>query len=402
MMRKSSAWGLALMLILGWGGAELPAARAAAPVLSSKDKHQMEEEQKQGQEVVAQVAKQMKFVTDKAELDRVNKIGQRLAVVANSGPYLAQFGNDHTYPFQWTFHIIKEKDINAFSLPGGNVYVNQGLMDFVKTDDELAGVLGHEITHAAHHHAAALAHEAGKMNTQMALGMIAALLAHVPMQDIASLSQGAQLAQMGVMNNKYSERAERDADHGGAYLMERAGFNPVGMLTFMQRLAEQERRSPDIQLGILRDHPYTDERVGLIQAHLAQMQVPVTPRSVRLVSGAPRVTVRQIGLTRELDFAGQTLATLADGDGDRAALASRRINSLLDEGLQLGQVKPENGVLVASDKAVLTFTPADVNLRAGATTDSLAADASRVLRAGLWAQTINGNSTAYAPLPQSK
>ncbi len=400
MMRTRAALGLVLMLV---GLGLLPdLAQAAPPVLSSKDKHQMEDEQKQGQEVATQVAKEAKFVTDKALLDRVNRIGQRLAAVANSGPYTAQFGNDHTYPFTWTFHIIKEKDINAFCLPGGFVYVNSGLLDFVKSDDELAGVLAHEITHAAHHHAAALAHEAGKMNTQMALGMIAALLAHVPMQDVANLSAGAQYAQMGVMNNKYSDHAERDADQGGTFLMEHAGFNPVGMLTFMQRLAEQERRSPDIQLGILRDHPYTEERVGLIQAHLAQMKIPVTPRTVRLVSGAARVTVKQIGVTRELDFGGQTLATLADGDGDRAALAASRINNLLDQGLQLGQVKPENGILVASDKAVLAFTAADVSLHAGATADSLAADASRVLRAGLWAQTINGNSTAYAPLPQGQ
>lgn len=400
-MHKRSAVGLGLMLA-AFCGAPSPVALAAPPPLSSKDKHQMEDEQKQGLEVVAQVAKQAKFVTDKATLDRVNTIGQKLAAIANSGPYTAQFGNDHTYPFTWTFHVIKDKDINAFSLPGGSVYVNSGLLDFVKSDDELAGVLAHEITHAAHHHAALLAHEAGKMSSQMALAMIAALLAHVPMQDVANLSQGMQYAQMGVMNNKYSERAERDADHGGAYLMEKAGYNPVGMLTFMQRLAEQERRSPDIQLGILRDHPYTNERVALIGAQLTQMQVPVTPRSVRLVSGAPRVTVKRLGTLRELDFAGQTLATLADADGDRAALAASRINGLLDQGLQLGQVKPENGILVASDKAVLTFTSADVGLHAGATLDSLAADASRVLRAGLWAQTINGNSTAYAPLPQAK
>ncbi len=399
-MRKRAAFGL--MLMLGGLGGMPHAAQSAVPVLSSKDKHQMENEQKQGQEVATQVAKTAKFVTDKASLDRVTRIGQQIAAVANSGPYPAQFGNDHTYPFTWTFHIIQDKDINAFSLPGGLIYINSGLLSFVKSDDELAGVLAHEITHAAHHHAVALAHEAGKMNTEMALGMIAALLAHVPMQDVANLSAGAQYAQMGVMNNKYSDKAERDADHGGAILMAKAGFNPVGMLTFMQRLAEQERRSPDIQLGILRDHPYTQERVGLIQTQLAQMQIPVTPRTVRLVSGAARVTVKQIGLTRELDFGGQTLATLADGDGDRAALAASRINGLLDQGLQLGQVKPENGILVANDKAVLSFTPADVSLRAGATPDSLAADASRVLRAGLWAQTINGNSTAYAPLSQSK
>lgn len=372
---------------------------AAAPTLSSKDKHQMEDEQKQGQQVADQVAKQEKFVTDKAQIDRINQIGQRLAAVANSGPYPAQFGNDHTYPFTWTFHIIKDKDVNAFSLPGGYVYVNAGLMSFVKSDDELAGVLAHEITHAAHHHMAAISHEQSKMNAEMALGLIAALLAHVPPQDIGNLSTGAQYAQMGILNNKYSEAAERDADHGGTLLMERAGFNPVGMLTFMQRLAEQERRSPNVELGILRDHPFTTERLGLISAELSQMNVPVTPRTVRQVSGAARVTVKPLGSVRELDFGSQSLATLADPDGDRAVLAAARINALLDQGLQLYQVKAISGDLVANDRAVLTFTPADAALHTGSSAETLAADASRALRAGLWAQTISGNTTSYAPLP---
>ena len=357
----------------------LPAAPSA---LSAKDKRQMQDEQKQGQQVADQVAKQAKFVTDKAQLDRVNAIGQRLAAVANSGPYPAQFGNDHTYPFTWTFHVIKDKDVNAFSLPGGYVYVNSGLMNMVKSDDELAGVLAHEITHAAHHHIAAISREQSKMNAEMALGIIAALLAHVSPQDIGNLSSGAQYAQLGLLNNKYSQAAEQDADHGGTLLMERAGFNPVGMLTFMQRLAEQERRSPNVELGILRDHPFTTQRLALITTELSQMHVPVTPRAVRLVSGAARVTVKPLGSVRELDFGSQSLATLADPDGDRAALAASRLNALLDQGLQLYQVKAVSSALVANDRAVLSFTPADA-----------------ALRAGLWAQTISGNSMSYAPLP---
>ena len=119
-------------------------------------------------------------------------------------------------PFTWHFYIIKDKDVNAFSLPGGYVYVNSGLLNFVRTDDELAGVLAHEITHAAHHHVAPLSHEQSKMTTEMAIGFLAALLAHVPAQDIANLYQGASYTQMGILNNSYSEAAERDADHGGA------------------------------------------------------------------------------------------------------------------------------------------------------------------------------------------
>lgn len=362
---------------------------AAPPALSDKDKRQAAEESKQGADIAAQLAKTDKFDTDKADNDRVNRIGQRIAAVANTTVVPAGYGNDHVYPFTWHFYVIKDKDVNAFSLPGGYVYINSGLLNFVRTDDELAGVLAHEITHAAHHHVAQLSHEQSKMSTEMALGMLAAVLAHVPAQDIANLYEGASFTQMGILNNKYSEAAEKDADHGGTILMTKAGFNPVGMLTFMRRLAEQEKLSPSIELGILRDHPYTSERVVAISQELGEMKVAVTPQAVRLVTNAPRASVVPgTASIAKIVFAGQTLATIADPEGSRAADAARILNELLDAGLQLYQVKSEDGALVAADRTVLTFTPADVALQPGANPQALATEASAVLRKGLWAQTI--------------
>ncbi len=68
----------------------------------------------EGADGAAEVAKSVKFSTDKAQLDRVNRIGQRLATAANSGPYVAQYGNEKTYPFTWRFFVIKDHDVNAF------------------------------------------------------------------------------------------------------------------------------------------------------------------------------------------------------------------------------------------------------------------------------------------------
>jgi predicted Zn-dependent protease len=377
-------------------------ASAALPPLSDKDKHEAAAESKQGADVAAQIAKEGKLSRDQAQLTRVNRIGQRLAAIASttvipeSTDQQARMGSDRVYPFVWHFYVIKDKDVNAFSLPGGYVYVNSGLLDFVHTDDELAGVLAHEITHAAHHHVAALSHEQSKMSTEMAIGFVAALLAHINPEDMANLYQGAAYTQTGILNNRYSEAAERDADHGGTLIMAKAGFNPVGMLTFMERLAAQEQLSPDVELGILRDHPYTIERVAAIKEELGEMKVGITPQAIRTVSDGPKAAVVPIDHTAaKIVFAGQTLATIADPEGDRAQKAASLLNSLLDSGLQLYQVKAENGELVADDQTVLTFTPADMPLNSGTDTQALAMEACAILRKGLWAQTIKGNSPAY-------
>ena len=101
------------------------------------------------------------------------------------------------------------------------------------------------------------------------------------------------------------------------------------------------------------------------------------------------------GSTVRIDFAGQTLATLADPEGDRAANAAKALNALLDSGLQLYQVKADEANLVVADHTVLSFTAADAALQPGADTWTLAINASAALRKGLWAETITGNIPSY-------
>lgn len=389
---------LALPFLVGIlaGAPAAPPSVASTHVLSDKDDKQSKDETKQGADAATDIAKYVKFVTDKDQLDRVNRIGQRLAAIANSTVIPAQYGNDRVYPFTWHFFIIKDPDVNAFSLPGGYVYINSGLLDRVRSDDELAGVLGHEITHAAHHHLQSLSHEQSKMSTQMAIGMLAAVLARLPPQDIANLANAGSALSTRTMNVHFGQRAEKDADHGGTLMMSKAGYNPVGMLTFMQLLLDLHRRQPDIDYGIFQNHPYEEDRVKAIQTELAEMDVPVTPKAVRLVTSAARVTVGPVeGTNRRLLFGDQTVATLADPTGSRAEAAMAQLNGLLDAGLQLYQVRSENSVLLVAEHSVLAFTPADAALHPGSDPQSLAAAASAALRRGLWAQTIKGNSSAY-------
>jgi hypothetical protein len=359
------------------------------PALTDRDKKQMADEIKQGQDAAAEVLKSAKLVKDKAENDRVDQIGQRLAAVVNTTEIPAGYGNDRVFPFVWHFHIVDDKAVNAFSLPGGQVYINSGLLKDVRSDDELAGVLGHEMTHSAHHHIQALSHEQSKMSTAMMAGLLAAILAHVPSQDIGNLAAGAQYTALDIMNTKYSQAAERDADHGGTIMMAKAGFNPVGMLTFMQRLGDFENASPQVTLGILQDHPEAADRVAAITRELAEMNVPVTVSSIRKVTDAPHAVAHQDpagGI--DIVFANHTLPTLADPDGNRIPAIVSRFNTSLDSGLQLYQVEASGSQVLLSDQPLITILPADLALHPGETSAALAQAATDALRGGIYSQAF--------------
>jgi hypothetical protein len=360
-----------------------------APPLSERDKKQMVDEIKQGQEAAAEIAKSAKFVKDEAENDRVNRIGQRLAAVSDTTQIPAGFGNDHVFPFTWHFHIIDDKEINAFSLPGGQVYINSGLLKAVRSDDELAGVLGHEMTHSAHHHIQELSHEQSKMSSGMLIGLLAAIVAHVPAQDMGGLMAGAQYSAVGYINFHFSQPAERDADHGGTILMEKAGFNPVGMLTFMEQLGDFENRGPKVNAGIFQDHPETAERVAAISRELGELNVPVTTGAVRLVTAAPHATAHQDpagGI--DIVFNNHMLPTLADPDGDRIPALVNKFNTSLDGGLQLYQVEASGNQVLLSDHPFIVITPNDVALHPGQTPDALAQAVCNALRSGIYSQAF--------------
>ena len=111
-------------------------------------------------------------------------------------------------PFEYEFKILDQTVPNAFALPGGKIYVSRGLLSLASSEDELAGVLGHEITHAVERHAAGRIEHASRLNPF-----------------IIGLMRAAEIAE-------YSRDQERDADRGGQILAAQAGYDPVGIATF--------------------------------------------------------------------------------------------------------------------------------------------------------------------------
>ncbi len=241
-----------------------PAGRADAQLFGISEQQEIQI----GREVERRMAQQYGFADSPPSIQRVTTIGLRLARVSER-PNLP-----------WTYHIVRGAVVNSFAAPGGFIFVTQGMLRFVRSDDELAFVLGHETTHVAHRHAVQLAQRA------MELQLGAAIVTQV----LFGGSLGAyELSQVGaaLVNAKYSRDKEAEADHYGVIYMRKAGWDPLAALTFFKRLAASEKAQPGAFAHAFEDHPDTPARIAAIQIELHDMgyDVPL-PRS----SSAPPST----------------------------------------------------------------------------------------------------------------
>jgi len=205
-----------------------------------------------GQEAAAQVRKQMQLVNDPFLNNYVNTIGKRLAET--------QEAKASGFPF--TFQVVADPTINAFALPGGPMFINTGLLKAVDNEAELAGVMGHEMSHVI------LRHGTNQASKQQLLALPAMLG-----QQMAGSSMIGQLAQLGIglgANSvllKFSRTAESQADLTGSHLMAESGYNPIEMAHFFEKLNAQGQQAPQF----LSDHPNPDNRQHAIEEEVARM-----------------------------------------------------------------------------------------------------------------------------------
>ena len=227
------------LLALGAGllvSAPLPGAQAGMFSISP------EKERKLGQEAGAQIEQGAPIVSGPVA-DWVNRVGQKL--VKESNP-----------EFEYSFHVIDSPEINAFCLPGGHIFVYTGLRKVVKTDDELASVLSHEITHAESHHYAKQFAKQSKRGTLLGIGSILLGLPGIAQTGLGILDAS--------MSAKHSRSHETEADTVGAARMKRAGYDPNAMVTVLTRLSAEDSNN-DLDRW-LSDHPEGKKRAAAVKA----------------------------------------------------------------------------------------------------------------------------------------
>ncbi|MFN7829658.1 MAG: M48 family metalloprotease, partial [Armatimonadota bacterium] len=301
----------------------------------------------------------MKLISDPQLLGRVNAIGSRLAAVANKTVIPATYGTENRTPYTYRFHVVDDKDVNAFALPGGWLYVNKGLLEYVQSDDELAGVLAHEVIHAAHHHILKLQKEQDKLNTQLAIGAIAAILAKVPATDTGNLVTGLQLVALQKVNG-YSQQAERDADGAGFELTRLAGFNPVGALTFMERLARDQRNRPEVDLGIFRTHPPEKQRVAALKGKLDAAAISINRRQTTNQLRVTVVPAKNQTVIHELQV--DTRVVLTSPDKTYLAQIASLLDKALDSPTELFDVTRTGSSVLIRGMLLFTVRSSDIKL----------------------------------------
>jgi len=344
-----------------------------------------------GKEAAAQVAKDHKLITDSPDLKRIRAIGEKLAAAANKTETKAVYGSSKVTPFEYSFNLVDDKDINAFSLPGGYIYVNTGLLKFMQSDQELAGVLAHEVTHAAHHHMVYLLSKQAAINNEAAIALLAAIITGAKSADIGNVLLGAQLYQISKLNG-YGMQAERDADQGAVFYMREAGYNPVGLLTFLERLSMRPELT---DLGIYRSHPLDAERVKAAKKILTDLKIPINRRDTTnaikaevktdKVNGTdvPGVYIQSTLVYRPSPLNGKTPA-------DRAQATADAINQAFDIGIQMRELTsdPTAGVVVARYKVIITVSDADAKLM-GKSVAEVTKAAANAVRTVIWKQMVD-------------
>jgi predicted Zn-dependent protease len=207
-----------------------------------------------GNQLNVEVAKKYKLVGEGQE--RANRIGQRVAR-ASLRPNLV-----------YHFHVMRDKEINAFSGPGGHIYVTTALMNLAD-DDELASVLSHEVGHVV------ARHSLKTIQQSQTLGSLANLFGSITgiagdtAQELGTAA--AQIAASGLLA-VHNREEEREADFLGVRAMAKAGFNPQSMVMMFQKIQRVGEKNGDLLGAIFADHPDVDERIENTRYEINRMR----------------------------------------------------------------------------------------------------------------------------------
>ncbi len=246
-----SAWLLALAI------AVTPfSALAQTQIKLHSNKYKTSDDVRLGRQAAAEVEQRFPLLRD-AEVQRyVESVGQNLA---------ANIPGEFQHPeFRYFFKVVNARDINAFALPGGPMYVNRGMIEAARTEGEMAGVMAHEISHVALRHGTAQATKAQKY--ALGAGVAGILGSILGGPAVGQIAQGT----VGVYFLKYSREYETEADILGARIMANAGYDPHDLANMFRTI---ERSGGGGGGGFLSDHPSPADRYARINQEAQYLPV---------------------------------------------------------------------------------------------------------------------------------
>lgn len=207
-----------------------------------------DKEVKIGESIAREIEKKYKFLDDPLIIKRVEDIGKKIVEVCDRED------------IDYHFYILDEEEVNAVSLPGGFVYVNKGLIDKLSNNDELAGVIAHEVGHIV------ARHSIKRLQALMGYSILRILIAQAPASVEVGTSADIAFSQLLL---GYSREDELLADQLAARYAKQAGFNPYGMVTFLEKLRQVDKYKIR-PLSYAKTHPYIPDRIRIVKQELGE------------------------------------------------------------------------------------------------------------------------------------
>lgn len=214
-----------------------------------------------GRAIMRSIRQSGQLIEDPQVTEYINDIGHRIAAQTNDG--------DHSF----TFFVVDDPRINAFALPGGYIGVHTGLIDASRNEDELAGVLAHEIAHVTQRHIARAIHANSRQSILSTAMMLGALILGAASGDADALQAGMVVAQGTAAQEQinFTRSNEYEADRVGIGALAAAGFDPHGMSSFFEVMSRQQLSAPDERMPeFLRTHPVTSSRIAEARSRASQ------------------------------------------------------------------------------------------------------------------------------------
>jgi predicted Zn-dependent protease len=216
-----------------------------------------------GAQYSQQINAQLPIVRDPEANRYINQLGDSIAKLTS-----------RTDIPQWTFYIVDSKEVNAFAVPGGFIYVNRGLIERTQRMDQLAGVLGHEIGHVVRRHSIKQMQQQQGANIGVTLACI--------LTRICDNQAGQAAIQVGgtALFAKFSRGDEAEADAEGIKNVVRAGISPNGIPEMFEILIAERQSNPSAVEGWFSTHPLEEDRIAATRAQIAQ----ISPSIMRTLS----------------------------------------------------------------------------------------------------------------------
>jgi len=338
------------------------------------------EERRLGDRIAREIYRDPDYLDDPVLAEYVQGIWQPLLAAARArgdlSPELAE-------RFAWEIMLGRDRTVNAFALPGGYLGVHLGLIAVVSSRDELASVLGHELSHVTQRHISRLMAKQGQMAPWMIGAMVLGALAASKSVDAgnALIVGGQAVAAQNQLN--FSRDMEREADRVGFGVMTQAGFEAQGFVSMFDKLQQASRLNDNGAYPYLRSHPLTTERMADMQARQLLAAPPPGPTTLTLEHALVAARARVLSNSDvdalrawQLEADSASLRTLAvprqAGVWYGAALAASQLRDFAQARLDLQRLR---GLVTGDARAarLARLLQAEIALRAGDASGAAAA-----------------------------